>query len=283
VADAGAAVAHERVGVERDHDAGLAEVVERLEHLAEGELGAGARVVAGEGVVAVDLDAGQRRLERGERARRGGRAVRLGQDGQALAARGLGLVGEGAHGGERVVPGAVLPLLRRPGRAVRVVHVEHVGLDEGVGAAQALGVLGVALDLGGPALVALDEHADRGAVPRQGGGEEERHARDHLLGLLRVGQDALVGAAAGRDAGERQRGAHVLEEVTPRNAVGRLGRAVGELARELFLERRQLSLFAQAPPVLLAGVAFELGVRKSLRHRVLASAQRWQPEQCVGG
>ncbi len=66
-------------------------------------------------------------------------------------------------------------------------------LREDVGGAEAAGMLGVALDLGRPPFVALDQQAGRHAAERHRGREEQRPAGDDLLGLPDVGDDLLSG------------------------------------------------------------------------------------------
>ena len=53
----------------------------------------------------------------------------------------------------------------------------------------------VALDLGRPALVALDQDPGGDAAQRDRGGEEQRLAGNDLLGLADVGDDQLGRAA----------------------------------------------------------------------------------------
>ena len=114
-------------------------------------------------------------------------------------------------------------------------------------------MIGVALDLGRPALVALDQQPGGDAAERHRGGEEQRLARDDVLGLPHVGDDQLVGlAGAAGDAGQRQRRAHQLQEAAAADRVVPL-RGVGrELAVEELLELGRLGDGLEAAPVLRA-------------------------------
>src|SRR5262249_22547996 len=67
-----------------------------------------------------------------------------------------------------------------------------------------------------------------------------------------------------------------LEEGAARHALGRLGRAVGELARQGVHELGRLVALLEAPPPLLAGAILDHRVRQPFTHR-------WHPEQWVGG
>ena len=67
-------------------------------------------------------------------------------------------------------------------------------LLEDAGGAQAVGVVGVALDLGGPAGVALDDETGGVALQRVGRGEVQRVARGHLGRPAHVGDDLLLAA-----------------------------------------------------------------------------------------
>ncbi len=85
-----------------------------------------------------------------------------------------------------------------------------------VGGPEALRMVGVAFDLGGTALVALDEDAPGEAVVGHRRGVEERPTQDQAFGLLHVGQDLLGRLlGAGGEARERQRRAHEGQELAP--------------------------------------------------------------------
>ena len=161
--------AGEEVGLEREDHVGPVELVDRVEDLAERELGPGPGRVLGDGLVAVPLRLGHRGEEFLELSGEAGGADGLGQEpepGPLLGPEDLDLVGDGL--GE-VVKGRELAVVEDGLRAVGVVEVEGRGLGEDVGRAEARGVVGVPLDLGGPPRVALDEQA--------GGQAADRHRR----------------------------------------------------------------------------------------------------------
>ena len=92
---------------------------------------------------------------------------------------------------------------------------------------------GVALDLGRPSLVALDEEPRGDAAERHGRGEEERLAGYEVFGLTDVRDDLFRGLPGARaDTREGDRRAHQLEERPPRDRIGdRL-----DLRRELVVQ-----------------------------------------------
>ena len=119
-------------------------------------------------------------------------------------------------------------------------------------------MIGIALDLGRPSFVVLDQQADAGAGKRHRRGEEQRLARDELLGLPDVRHDQLVRLArAGAHAGQRQRGAHQLQEAAAADRIEPLRRVLRELAVEEFLELGRLGERFEAAPVLAAARAVE--------------------------
>ena len=100
------------------------------------------------------------------------------------------------------------------------------------------------------------------AAERHRRGEEQRLAGHDVLGLPHVGDDVLVGlAGAAGHAGQRQRGAHQLEELAPADRVGPLRRVRGELAVQVLLELRRLG---DARP----GCASTAGPRPASRARM---------------
>jgi hypothetical protein len=253
----------EEVGVERDDDVGLREVVHRLHVFAERQFRAGARVVtrrrfplhpARLGVLRQNL------LDLGGQRRR---VDRLGEDAETGAPGGDLRRERALHRGDEGAPRANLAELGDGVRAIGVVEREHRGLRVEVGGALAGGVVGVAFDLGRAPVVALHEQARRHAAERHRRGVEERLARHDLFGLPHVRHDELVGlhGAAGH-AGERQRRAHQLEEAAPAHRVVPLGRIRRELAVQEFLELRGLRNGFEAAPVLRATGALELGANR---------------------
>ena len=142
------------------------------------------------------------------------------------------------------------------------------------------GMIGVAFDLGRPALVALDEQPGRDAAERHRGGEEQRLAGDDLFGLPDVGNDQLVRLArAGRGAGQRHRRAHQLQEAAAADRVEPLGRLARELAVQELLELGRLGQLVEAPPVpacrrLLQPGADCLQIDRRPRYRASESSAR---------
>ena len=133
------------------------------------------------------------------------RVHRFGEDAQPAAlARRLGRQ-RAADRGDEAAPRPDAAQLGDRVRPVGVVEGEDRGLREDVGAAAGRRMIGVALDLGGPTLVALDQQPGGDAAERHRGGEEQRLA----------GHDVL-GHAARRARSARRAGA--VQPVTPASA-----------------------------------------------------------------
>ncbi len=128
--------------------------------------------------------------------------------------------GGGRPGGRAVrrAPAALPP--RHPLAAVGVVQLEHARLREHVGRAQAGRVLGVALHLDGPAVVAGHQQRRGHAGQLEQGGEALRLPRHELGRVVGERQDLLLRPAAAGQAGQGDRGAHDLQEPPAREAVG---------------------------------------------------------------
>ncbi len=251
VADPAGAAAGEEVVVEREDDVGLVEVVDRVDVLAEGELGAGLGGVAVGRLVAVPLRLGEGGEELLDLAPEARRADGLGQDPQPGPLLGAEPVHLGGQGCEEVVPGADLPLVEDDLRPVGVIQLQRGRLHEDVGRAEARRVFGVPLDLGRPPLVAFHQDAGPEAADGHRRGEELRLAGHDVLGRLDPGDDLLGGPdGAPGDPRQGERGPHDLEERPARFRVGQLARLVGELAVEVRLERFGPRRFLQAPPEL---------------------------------
>ena len=106
-----------------------------------------------------------------------------------------------------VLPGFDPAAARDELRAIGVVKPEQSRLAEDVGRSQARRMSGVALDLDRPAHLALDQHAAGKPIDRHRRGEEERPARDDLLGGLHVGNDRfgrLISTAPDARQGQRR-------------------------------------------------------------------------------
>ena len=240
-------LAAQEVGVERDDDLGVGEPSERPGRLAERGLGPERLGVVEVGAQRDPLGAGGGDVAVAERVD-GGRGRGLGQDHDAPAA----LAEPAGLGHERAPVGAGRGGVAARGdgpAAVGVVELEHRRLGEDVGVALGDRVLGVALDLGRPALVALHQDRVPDAAQRHRGGVVVRDARDHLFGLAGVRQDRLDGPAAAGHAGERGARAHDLEE-RPAAGAG-VGRRHGVL--ELAGRRRAGPPGAAPPGGRLAG------------------------------
>jgi hypothetical protein len=106
-------------------------------------------------------------------------------------------------------------------RPVRIVEPENRRLREHVARAEAARMQRIPLDLGRAAFVTLDQQSRRDAAERHRRGEEQRFAGNEVFGLADVRNDLLQRLSrARRDARERQRGAHQLEERAPRHRIG---------------------------------------------------------------
>src|SRR4029077_19275099 len=115
--------------------------------------------------------------------------------------------------------------------AIGIVEIEDRRLREDVGGAEAGGVIGVALDLGWPPHVAFDQNRLRVAAKRNRAREEERATRNDVLGLFDVRNDFFGRLLrAGRDARERERRGHELQELAAALRVVPLGGLFRKLA-----------------------------------------------------
>jgi hypothetical protein len=169
-------------------------------------------------------------------------------------------------------------------RAVGIVEVQHGRLRLRVGSAQAGRVLRVAFDLGGPPVMAFDEHGPRVAAVEHGRGEELRPPGHHLLGRLHVGHDLLFGLhRASGEAGQGERGAHDLHEVAPARGILELGGLLGELAVQELEETRRVGQVFEARPETLAVAAPPTSHFESDGHSVhgTLAAHRWHVLQEV--
>ena len=144
------------------------------------------------------------------------RRHRLGEDAEARALLRLLRAQHAAHGDDEGAERLNLAEVGNGGGAVGIVEAENRRLREDVGGALARRVIGVALDLGGPAFVALDQQAHARAGKRHRGGVEERLTGDELLGLPARTARALRSAGACRHS--RRRG-----PATPTSASGSRG------------------------------------------------------------
>ena len=111
-------------------------------------------------------------------------------------------------------------------------------------------MLWVALDLGRTTHMALDQHRLCDTGERNGAGEEQRAARDEVLGLAHVGDDRLGGLLGARaDAGKGQRRAHQLQELTAALRVIPLGRLFRKFPVQILAESRRVGQLSEAAPI----------------------------------
>ena len=279
--------AGEEVGLEREDDVGLVEVIDRVEHFAKSELRSGLGRIPGHRLVPVPLRLGDNRQQFLDLTGQARRADRLAQDPQArplLGAKPGHLVGDR---GQEVVIGEVdvrlaFTRLHHRLRTVGIVQVERSGLREDVGRAEARGVFRIPLDLGRPAGVALDQQSRGESAEDHRRGVELRAARDDILGRLDPGGD-LFGRPDGATRHTRQgeRRAHQLQEVASALGIGHLRRVLGELAMEEVLERRCSGQLLEASPVFRSARRGELGadLDQIFRGDLARFAHRWQIEQ----
>ena len=282
VGDPARGAAGEEVGLQGEDDVGPVEAIDGVDDLAEGELRAGPGGVLVDGVVAVPLRLGERGEELLDLAGEAGRADRAAEDPEARPL----VLAEPVHRlgdrGEEVVPGVDLAEVEHHLGSVGVVEREGRRLHVDVGRAEARRVIGVALDLGRAAGVALHQDPGPQAVHHHRRGEELGTAGDDVLGGLDP-RDDLLGRPDGTpgDAGQRQRGAHHLEEGAAAVGVGQVVGVVGELPMEIFPERVGPGRLLQAPPVFRAGGRGQpLPDLGELDREILAwRSHRWQIEQ----
>ena len=277
VADAVALRAQE-VGVEGEQNLRPVQMVEGVVAIAGHRLDAAVGVLVAHRLPGHPAGLGialeQSRLEPEQGRRRG----RLGEDRQP------GAVGGGRQvavrpGGDEVVPGRRLVTESHRLGAVRVVQVEDGGLRPDSGRTAGGRVKFVSLDLRGPALMALHDHAEGPVAERHRGGVGHRDSGNHALRRVDVGNDVFHrtpdDVAAGQ-AGQGGGGTEHCEDAAPAQALlKQLGRRLGGAFRELPVQELggpgiALHLFEAAPVRLLRLVA-------------VACAHRWHPVQSSGG
>src|SRR5688572_3024732 len=111
--------------------------------------------------------------------------------------------------GERL-PAALVLALHDYLRAVGIVEVEYLGLCDGPGSPEAGRMVGIAFEFGGPALMALGQHALCVTAVGHCGREEEGLAWRDLVVLPDVGHYLLVchgWPGTGRQTGKGHAGA----------------------------------------------------------------------------
>ena len=261
----GLGIGHQEVGIEREHHRGPVEATACLVGLPEDLLTAGDSALFAERPVGDDPCLRVARAERVEQSFECRRGELLRQHGETLAAvRGEGLRQPGP-GLLELSPGHRLARPLHGLQTVRIVEVEDCRLDPGTRGTERRGVQFVAFNLGRPTLVALHDQSVGAAAEGHRGCVVARDTRQQVFRRGHEGDDLLHRATTGGQARQRQGRAHQRQHGAPRNALRRLGYALGELT---VLERaiaRCAFLLRQASPVGLAGV------------------HRWHPEQSTGG
>src|SRR5579884_408547 len=174
----------------------------------------------------------------------------------------VGDLNAGSHGGCRI--GKLLPVAdfaQESDRlcAVRVVQIKYRGLRKSIRCAQAAGMVGVALNFGRTAFMALHQNAERIGAGRHRRSEKQRIAGNHAVRLLDVGNNMLLRRSASRHPRERERCAHQLQKIAPVNGVVPLGSMPREFAVHEFLESRVLRELLDGTPILLAALRLQLG------------------------
>ena len=240
----------EEIGVERDDDIGLVEVVDGLAGRARRLTQAQASAIAGDWIVLMPMRLRvvlkNRREELGQR----GRGDRLGQNPETGAPSRLLAGQRRSDGCLKCGPRSDLTPVGDRLRPIRVVQAKYGGLRQDVGRPQTRRMLGISFDFRRTAHVALDEDRPRDAAERDGAGEKQGPAGNEVLRLADVGNDVLGRLPrAGANAGERERCAHQLEKVAPALGVVPLRRLLRELTVQVVAEVRGIGQLAQAPPV----------------------------------
>ena len=254
----------QEVGIQRNHHVRVAEIVIRVDRLSECLHGRGARAVRPRGLPLMPLGGRIQFLDGAQLLRHARRSDRLGENADARAVLALLLRQRIAQGARVLAPGTDLAVEAERLRSVGIVKLQNRGLRIGIACAQRGGVFGVALHLGGPALVAFHQHSVGDAVQRRRGSEEQRAPRNQVFRLAHVRHDVFGGLArAGSHAGQCQRRAHQLQKIAPAlHRVFILAPAdclAGELALQQILELRRCRQVVQAAPVIAPASAFQPG------------------------
>jgi hypothetical protein len=225
----------EEVGVDRHHDVSLVQVVDSLFARV---LPRGSR---SDGVELVPMRLREVLQDGCNELRERRRCDRLGQDPKAGALQIPLGPDRCLQGGLALAPGPDFAAVRDGLRAVGIVEAEDGALRHAVSRAEAGGMFRVPLDFGRTPHMTLDEHGTGNAGERNGAREKERSARHNFFWLTNIRDDVLGWLLrAGAHAGERQRGAHQLEEIAPALWVVPLRRLFRKLAMEIFAELQRV-------------------------------------------
>jgi hypothetical protein len=239
----------EEVRIKRQDDVGLLEAVQRVDVPAERQLCTAACVLAAGGIPLMPFRGRESREHLADLRRQRRGIDRLGQQTDAGAFERLLRRQRRADCAKKGGPRTNLAEVGQRLRAIGIVQIEDCGLREDVGRAAAARVQRVALDLRRPPFVAFDKQPGCRTAERHRRREEQRHARNQFFGLADV-RDDLLGrlARACRDAGERHRGAHQLEERPARDWVGDCLDLRRKLVVKMFLKSGILCAFFQRAP-----------------------------------
>ena len=168
---------------------------------------------------------------------------------------------------------------------IGIVQVQDVGKGEGVGRAERCRMVRVALDLGGPAVEALDQHAVRIAAKGERRSVVERLAGNSVFGRLNVGNELVLReVSATCEPGKGERSPHDLQERPSVDVLDRV--AMRELVVDPLRVLGTLGNLLQALPITRVA-AFELGsnrvhfhlIRVLGIHSLLIPAYRWHVQQ----
>src|ERR1700722_6658226 len=119
-------------------------------------------------------------------------------------------------------------------------------------------MIGIALDIGGPAFVAFDQYADGIGSERHRGGVILRLAENQPLRLSYIGDDVFFRSlATAREPGKGERGGHQLQEIATVDRLIPLRSLTRKFAMEQLFELRIVGEFFQSTPILFAGFRFE--------------------------
>ena len=275
-----ARVAVEEVRIQREDAIGGGKMIDRVHVLTERELRACQHIAQPGRLVLMPARLGELLEQRAQLRTEGWRRHRLGQDPQPGALSCPQLLQPPAEHIDEILPSRDLAQVRHRLGSIGVVERQHRGLGERITGPQAIGVVGVALDLGRAPQLALGQQPDAVAAQRHGRREVERPTRrDAGVGLLNVGDDLLARLRTGAQACQRQRGRHELQKRSAAHGVAQLGGPSRELAREELLELAGLGQLLEATPILLTPGSSKTGADRVQVDRLVLHGPRlyrWQ-------
>ncbi len=248
-----ARIIDKEIAVQRNDHRRLGKIVQHVALRAEGQLRALADVVTPDGVELMPGRQRQFRQKRTNLRRQSRRGYRLGEQHQPFAllvALGLHLVG---HHIGKPAPGGDVAFATEDLGPIRIVQAQDRRLRDRVGVPQTGGMIGIALDLGGPAFVLLNNDPAGESAQDKRRRIIQRFARRQEFRLLHVGNDLLLRRlhATGQPA-QCQRCPHDLQKSSAAEAPRPLRRRRRELIRQTRLKFRRLGQFLQALPIVPA-------------------------------